>query len=359
MLMELVDSQFRPSKFSPTFAAALTYVTLTLTLPNALFTFLAFPKEARAARARARAARRRGRPRAQRCASTSAGGGAAPRAWPNRRARARRPLPARARVARPNPRLMAPPTRTQAATHGNAFAIFPQSPAKAVGIVLMVAHQLVAFGLFILPGARRALRFLCVRACLRECGCACARARGTPSSWAPRSLGGRRRGSACCIVVGQVVQAGTILSPRTSTHKQTHTHTHTHTHTRSSRHNTHTHTNIPPAPHARAAVCVMWEKLVRVHYRSLAWRLPARLPVGAGARVFGCVRWLAMMRMCVMVVRAARPRPRPAPPHKTPPSRPSASPPRAQPAPPACACCACPRTHPPHKHAQQACWCGS
>jgi hypothetical protein len=34
---------------------------------------------------------------------------------------------------------------------GNAFAIFPYSPAKIVGIVLMVAHQLVAYGLFILP----------------------------------------------------------------------------------------------------------------------------------------------------------------------------------------------------------------
>jgi auxin influx carrier (AUX1 LAX family) len=34
---------------------------------------------------------------------------------------------------------------------GNAFAIFPASPAKVVGIVLMVAHQLVAYGLFILP----------------------------------------------------------------------------------------------------------------------------------------------------------------------------------------------------------------
>jgi hypothetical protein len=34
---------------------------------------------------------------------------------------------------------------------GNAFAIFPKSPAKVVGIVLMVAHQLVAYGLFILP----------------------------------------------------------------------------------------------------------------------------------------------------------------------------------------------------------------
>jgi hypothetical protein len=32
------------SKFSKTFASALTYVTLTLTLPNALFTFLAFPE---------------------------------------------------------------------------------------------------------------------------------------------------------------------------------------------------------------------------------------------------------------------------------------------------------------------------
>lgn len=46
MLMELVDSQFRPSRFPSTFATALTYVTLTLTLPNALFTFLSFPKEA-------------------------------------------------------------------------------------------------------------------------------------------------------------------------------------------------------------------------------------------------------------------------------------------------------------------------
>ncbi len=44
MLIELVDSQFRPSRFPLTFARALTYVTLTLTLPNALFTFLAFPR---------------------------------------------------------------------------------------------------------------------------------------------------------------------------------------------------------------------------------------------------------------------------------------------------------------------------
>jgi len=48
MLIELVDSQFRPSRFPNTFAKALTYVTLTLTLPNALFTFLAFPKQVRA-----------------------------------------------------------------------------------------------------------------------------------------------------------------------------------------------------------------------------------------------------------------------------------------------------------------------
>ncbi|KAI8476179.1 MAG: transmembrane amino acid transporter protein-domain-containing protein [Monoraphidium minutum] len=110
MLMELVDSQFRPSKFSSTFSSALAYVTLTLTLPSASLTFLAFPGEA--------------------------------------------------------------------AARGNAFAIFPASPAKSVGIVLMVCHQLVAFGLFILP------------------------------------------------------------------------------------------------------VCTMWEKLVGTHYKSLAWRLPSRIPVG-------------------------------------------------------------------------------
>jgi len=42
-------------------------------------------------------------------------------------------------------------THIQAAKQGNAFAIFPPSAAKNAGIVLMVAHQLVAFGLFILP----------------------------------------------------------------------------------------------------------------------------------------------------------------------------------------------------------------
>lgn len=65
---------------------------------------------------------------------------------------------------------------------GNAFAIFPASPAKVVGIVLMVAHQLVAYGLFILP------------------------------------------------------------------------------------------------------VCIMWEKLVKTHHKSLLWRLPSRLPVGEYSR---------------------------------------------------------------------------
>lgn len=35
--------------------------------------------------------------------------------------------------------------------NSNAFQIFPPSAAKNVGIVLMVAHQLVAFALFILP----------------------------------------------------------------------------------------------------------------------------------------------------------------------------------------------------------------
>jgi auxin influx carrier (AUX1 LAX family) len=83
MLLEVVDSQFKPSRFPRTFGAALAYVTATLTLPNAAFTFLAFPKEALA--------------------------------------------------------------------NGNAFQIFPHGAPRSVGIVLMVAHQLVAFGLFILP----------------------------------------------------------------------------------------------------------------------------------------------------------------------------------------------------------------
>jgi len=43
---EVLDSQFRPSKFPKAFMYALIYVTSTLTLPNALFTFLAFPEEA-------------------------------------------------------------------------------------------------------------------------------------------------------------------------------------------------------------------------------------------------------------------------------------------------------------------------
>eukprot|EP00775_Hariotina_reticulata_P005826 gene5826-6067_t len=83
LFTEVLDSQFRPSKFPKAFTYALLYVTSTLTLPNAIFTFLAFPEEA--------------------------------------------------------------------TKYGNAFAIFPSSPAKYVGIVLMVAHQLVSYGLFILP----------------------------------------------------------------------------------------------------------------------------------------------------------------------------------------------------------------
>ena len=59
MLMELVDSQFRPSKFSRTFAFSLIYVTATLTLPNAAFTFLAFPDKVRARGTGARRARTR------------------------------------------------------------------------------------------------------------------------------------------------------------------------------------------------------------------------------------------------------------------------------------------------------------
>lgn len=42
----MLDSQFRPSKFPKAFTYALLYVTTTLTLPNAIFTFLAFPEEA-------------------------------------------------------------------------------------------------------------------------------------------------------------------------------------------------------------------------------------------------------------------------------------------------------------------------
>ena len=85
MLLEVLDSQFRPSKFPKTFTFALIYVTSTLTLPNAIFTYLAYPEES--------------------------------------------------------------------LEYGNAFAIFPNSPAKSVGIVLMVAHQLVAYILFMLPVA--------------------------------------------------------------------------------------------------------------------------------------------------------------------------------------------------------------
>jgi hypothetical protein len=76
MLLEVLDTQFRPSLFPRTFTFALIYVTSTLTLPNAIFTYLAYPEES--------------------------------------------------------------------LKFGNAFAIFPASPAKSVGIVLMVAHQLVA-----------------------------------------------------------------------------------------------------------------------------------------------------------------------------------------------------------------------
>jgi hypothetical protein len=46
MLLEVLDSQFRPSKFPKTFMFALIYVTSTLTVPNAAFTFLAFPEQA-------------------------------------------------------------------------------------------------------------------------------------------------------------------------------------------------------------------------------------------------------------------------------------------------------------------------
>lgn len=72
----------------------------------------------------------------------------------------------------PAPTLLPParPLPFQAAENGNAFAIFPPSPAKSIGIVLMVAHQLVAFGLFILPVG----------------------ASNTPVSWARR-----RQNSAC------------------------------------------------------------------------------------------------------------------------------------------------------------------
>lgn len=41
---EVLDSQFAPSKFPRTFMSAVVYVTSTLTLPNAVFTFLAFPE---------------------------------------------------------------------------------------------------------------------------------------------------------------------------------------------------------------------------------------------------------------------------------------------------------------------------
>lgn len=148
------------SRFSKTFAQALTYVTLTLTLPNALFTFLAFPKEVRAR---------------SECTCKAIRRAHLPVFGPCRRVGARsvlRPLHARLiESASPYlelldmctlPRQTAPhvcapccsiiisPNR-QAAAHGNAFAIFPKSPAKSLGIVLMVAHQLVAFGLFILP----------------------------------------------------------------------------------------------------------------------------------------------------------------------------------------------------------------
>jgi hypothetical protein len=27
-------------------------------------------------------------------------------------------------------------------------------------------------------------------------------------------------------------------------------------------------------------LCIMWEKLWKIHYKSLAWRLPARYPIG-------------------------------------------------------------------------------
>lgn len=43
---EVLDSQFRPSKFPKAFAYALLYVTSTLTLPNAIFVFVAYPEEA-------------------------------------------------------------------------------------------------------------------------------------------------------------------------------------------------------------------------------------------------------------------------------------------------------------------------
>ena len=45
MLLEVLDSQFRPSNFPKTFTWAHIYVVSTLTLPNAVFTFLAYPEE--------------------------------------------------------------------------------------------------------------------------------------------------------------------------------------------------------------------------------------------------------------------------------------------------------------------------
>ena len=114
------------------------YVTATLTLPNAAFTFLAFPEKVRALPDwQSRSPDGHGR-------SPSLDG----TQMPGLHAQHRPSCPCSCLISAP---LLPCPTVPQAARYGNAFAIFPQSHWKTVGIVLMVAHQLVAFGLFMLP----------------------------------------------------------------------------------------------------------------------------------------------------------------------------------------------------------------
>ncbi|GAX79909.1 hypothetical protein CEUSTIGMA_g7349.t1 [Chlamydomonas eustigma] len=83
MLIEVLDGQFRPSKFRGMFGWALVYVTAFLTLPSASLVYLSFPEEAY--------------------------------------------------------------------NTGNAFKIFPPDAAMVFGVAIMMLHQMIAYGLFMLP----------------------------------------------------------------------------------------------------------------------------------------------------------------------------------------------------------------
>lgn len=165
---EVVDSQWRASRYPATFASALAYVTLAMTLPSAVFTYLAFPTKVRGGRAlfvgthhprkgvwsgyaanRAISAARRvaGPPSAHHTLLFTA--------RPCFVARLHWVLRDPGCLDSNKPHLLTTPcsaprqTLPQSMKHGNAFAIFPNSPAKSVGIVLMVAHQVGGLHLWV------------------------------------------------------------------------------------------------------------------------------------------------------------------------------------------------------------------